>query len=225
MLSLALAAAIWVAVHIGIAGSPLRAAIAARLGDNGFRGLFSLISLASITLLIMAYRAAPHIALWATPPIALDALAFIMLPASMLFFASIASPNPTAVGQDSAMASGAHGVQRITRHPMLWSFALWGAVHMLANGTAAGLIFFGAFTVTALAGMRSIDRKLAARHAYGFMILARESSVLPGAALVAGRTRLVAGEIKWWVLVGGFVLWILLIYLHPRVIGLAAVPS
>ena len=43
---------------------------------------------------------------------------------------------------------------------MLWSFAIWAAVHIIGNGDAAAIIFFGAFLVTALAGMPSIDAKL-----------------------------------------------------------------
>jgi uncharacterized membrane protein len=31
------------------------------------------------------------------------------------------------IGDDSAQPP--HGIQRVTRRPMLWSFALWAAVH------------------------------------------------------------------------------------------------
>jgi hypothetical protein len=48
---------------------------------------------------------------------------------------------------------------------MLWSFSIWAALHILAKGNLAGLIFFGAFLVTSLVGMPSIDSKLAARAA------------------------------------------------------------
>jgi uncharacterized membrane protein len=46
---------------------------------------------------------------------------------------------------------------------MLWSFAIWAAVHIIGNGDSAAIIFFEAFLVTALAGMPSIDAKLARR--------------------------------------------------------------
>ena len=225
MLNLIFAAVIWIAVHQGIAGSRLREAMAGPLGENGFRAVFSLISVAALGLLILAFRAAPAMVWWHTPPLALDGLALVMLVASVFFMASIAAPNPTAVGQEDSMAKGAKGFQRITRHPMLWSFALWGIVHILANGEAAACVFFGAFTISALAGMRSIDRKLKRRDPYNFTLLARESSVLPGAALFSGRTKLQPGEIPWYVPVAGFLLWIGLILAHKLVIGVPAVPG
>ena len=47
---------------------------------------------------------------------------------------------------------------------MLWSFAIWAAVPIIGNGDTAALVFFGAFLVTALAGMPSIDAKMAANN-------------------------------------------------------------
>lgn len=54
MLELALAALFWVAFHLLLAG-PLRAPLAARLGENGFRGFFSLLSLAGLACLTLAW--------------------------------------------------------------------------------------------------------------------------------------------------------------------------
>ncbi len=39
--ALAAAALAWVGVHVGVAGTPLRGAIAGRVGDKAFRALFS----------------------------------------------------------------------------------------------------------------------------------------------------------------------------------------
>ena len=84
------------------------------------------------------------------------------------------------------------GIQRVTRHPMLWSFAIWAAVHIIGNGDTAALVFFGAFLVTALAGMPSIDAKMAANNPDTWPGFAGASSILPFGAILAGRT---AG---WW---------------------------
>ena len=86
-----------------------------------------------------------------------------MLVAFVLFVASVTRRNPTMISGETALAQPPRGIQRVTRHPMLWSFALWSAVHIIGNGDTAALVFFGAFLVTALAGMPSIDAKLARR--------------------------------------------------------------
>ena len=86
---------------------------------------------------------------------------------------------------------------RVTRHPMLWSFAIWAAVHVIGNGDIASIVFFGAFLVTALAGMPSIDAKLARRDPATWQALSAATSIVPFAAIAAGRNRFVAREFGW----------------------------
>lgn len=219
MLLLILAALLWIAVHVGIAGTSLRGVVVARLGEGGFRGAFSLLSLVSIVLLVMAWRAAETNPLWFAPGWLRWVLAFAMLPAFILFVASVAKPNPTAVGGDRRLGAEPRGIQRITRHPMLWSFALWAAIHMIGNGDTAALVFFGAFLVTALAGMPSIDAKLAARAPEAWAKLAAATSIAPFGAILAGRNRLALGEIGWVTPVIGLLAWAAILHLHPRLFG------
>ena len=67
MVSMILAALYWIALHLGVAG-PLRPALAGRLGETGFRGLFSLLSAVGLAWLIFAFRAAPLVPLWGPLP-------------------------------------------------------------------------------------------------------------------------------------------------------------
>lgn len=221
--SLALAALIWVGVHIGIAGTTVRRALAERLGERGFRIAFSVASVAAIVFLVRSYNAAPVSPLWIAPVWLRLVLAVVMLAALVLFAASVTAPNPTAVGGERALGRESRGIQRITRHPMLWSFALWAAVHMLGNGDAASLLFFGAFGLTALAGMPSIDAKVAARNPAAWARLAAGSSTLPFGAIAEGRNRLALGEIGFLPLALGFALWLGLLLLHPTLFGVSAV--
>ena len=57
--TLALAALAWVGVHVGIAGTAVRAAVAGRLGERGFRLAFSVLSVLAIVFLVRSYIAAP----------------------------------------------------------------------------------------------------------------------------------------------------------------------
>ena len=224
--TLALAALVWVGVHVGIAGTAVRRAAAARLGERGFRLAFSLLSVLAIAFLVRSYNAAPPAApLWAAPDWLRWALALLMLPAFVLFAASVTAPNATAVGGERALAAEPRGIQRVTRHPMLWSFALWAAVHVAGNGDAASLLFFGAFGLTALAGMPSIDAKVAARDPEAWSRYAARTSVLPFGAIAAGRNRLALGEIGWLPLALGFALWLGLLAFHRTIFGVPPVPA
>jgi uncharacterized membrane protein len=222
--TLTLAALLWVGVHVGIAGTRLRGAIVARIGEGRFRGAFVVLSFAAIGFLAMSFNAAPTTPLWSAPPSLRWLLALAMLPAFVLFVASLAAPNPTAVGGERAAAASGEprGIQRITRHPMLWSFAIWAAVHVLGNGNVASLLFFGAFLVTALVGMPSIDAKLSGRDPAAWARLAAATSILPFGAIAAGRNHFAPREIGWVPPVVALALWlVLLAWLHRAVFGVA----
>lgn len=220
---LALAALLWIGVHVGIAGTAVRGAAAARLGENGFRLAFSAMSVLSIVFLVVSYNAAGPTPLWTAPDWLRSLLVLLMLPVFVLFAASVTAPNPTAVGGERALGAEPRGVQRITRHPMLWSFALWAAVHMVANGDSASLLFFGAFAVTALAGMPSIDAKIAARDGAAWDRYAARTSVLPFGAVFSRRNRLALGEMGWKPWAIGAALWAVLLALHRTLFGVAPV--
>lgn len=224
MSGLLAAALLWVVSHVGIAGSRARGAVVDRLGENGFRAAFSVLSLISISLLVIAYRSAPYVAIWQAPAWMGWLLAIAMLFASVLFAASVTAPNATAVGQDALLQRAPTGIARVTRHPMLWSFAIWAAVHIMANGDAASLLFFGAFLITALAGMPSIDAKIAARDRDAWSRFAAATSVMPFAAIVAGRSRLMLSDIGWLPVVAGVATWGALLWAHPLVIGVSPFP-
>jgi uncharacterized membrane protein len=213
MTLLILAALLWVFVHVGISGTRLRDAAVARAGSEGrFTLFFAIGSVVSIVLLVSAYNAAETTFWWSAPGWLRWIIAILILPVFVLFMASH-KRNPTAMG-NKGLGEEARGIQRVTRHPMLWSFALWAGLHMLANGDSASLVFFGAFLVTALAGMPSIDAKLARRHGETWAGFARQTSILPFGAILAGRNRFVMAEIGWMPPVVGVVLWAALLHFH-----------
>lgn len=222
MLLLILAALLWVGVHVGIAGTVVRARLAARLGEGGFRLAYSAVSVLAIYLLVAAWTEADTTPLWSADPALRWVLAVLMLPVIFLFVASVTGRNPTSVGQDGALSAEPRGIFRVTRHPMLWSFALWALVHMAGNGDSAALVFFGAMLVTAVVGMPSIDAKLAARRPDAWPGFARATSILPFGAILAGRQRLDLKEIGWIAPVVALVLWAALLHFHRHIFGVSA---
>lgn len=222
MFLLILASILWVGVHFGIAGTVVRTRLVERLGERAFVIGYSVLSVGAIILLVQAWGAAPHVGLWVTPDWLRWVLALLMLPAFVLFVASVATPNPTAVAGKLGEA-GPRGIQRVTRHPMLWSFALWGLVHLIGKGSLGGVFFFGAFLVTALVGMPSIDHKVAARDPGMWARLAASTSILPFKAIVAGRNRLLLAEVPVFVWVVGLLAWLGFLIFHQYIFGYPAI--
>ena len=221
MASLAYAVLFWVVLHLAVAG-PLRPALADRLGEAGFRALFSILSAAGLVGLILAYRAAPYVPLWPAPPGARHAAMLLMLIAFVLLVFGASGSNPTSPAVARLAGRGelpVHGITRITRHPMLWAFALWAVAHLLNNGHLAALLLFGAILVTALNGMASIDRKR--RRALGPLWdkFAARTSILPFAAILAGRNELRPGELSPARIAVGIALFAAALLLHGPLLG------
>ncbi len=187
MALLIVAALVWLGIHFGLAGTRLRDSVVEHIGEAPFRGLFALLSILAIVFLVRAWSEAETTPLWYSPEWLRWVLVVVMLAAFVLFVASVIRRNPTMVGSETAMAQSPRGIQRVTRHPMLWSFALWAAVHIIGNGDTAAIVFFGAFMVTALAGMPSIDAKLARRDPASWQTLSAATSIVPFVAIAPGQ--------------------------------------
>lgn len=220
---LLIAALVWIAIHLGIAGTTLRDAVVRRIGEQGFRIGFSVLSVVALVFLVRTWSEAPGTLLWVAPDWLRWLLVLAMLPAFVLFVASVSERNPTMIGPSGGSAGAPRGIIRVTRHPMLWSFAIWAAVHIVGNGDTASVVFFGAFLVTALAGMPSIDAKLARRDPGSWGAVSGATSIVPFAAVVQGRNKFVPGEIGWVTPVIGVVAWIVLLLAHPWLFGVSPV--
>ena len=223
MTLLTLSALIWLGLHLGVSGTGLRDVLIGRIGLNAFRGLFATAALAVMVMLCRFYASAGMVFLWIAPGWLRWLLALAMLPALVLFAASFRA-NPTSAGGEQFLGREAQGIQRVTRHPMMVSFTIWAGVHMIGNGDAAALVFFGTFFITAAAGMPSIDRKTAARDPAAWSKLAQNTSILPFAAILDGRNHLVLSEIGWLMPAVGAALWLGLLAFHRSLFGLAPVP-
>jgi uncharacterized membrane protein len=116
-----------------------RNALKARLGEGAFKGLYSLLSLAGLVFLAMAYlagRSGPN------------SLAVFYEPwaggrhVMMLF---------VLVGFVLIFANGSRGYLRTyTRHPFSLGVALWSLGHLLVNGERAVVVIFGMFLLLSL---------------------------------------------------------------------------
>jgi len=216
---LVVASVVFLATHF-ISNTPLRARIVAAAGEKAYLGLYSVVAAAALGWMIYAYYRAPFASLWYVPWLRYAPLV-IMPVALILIVCGLLTRNPTLVGQERLLESqeAAHGILRVTRHPLMWGVALWAASHVLARGDAAGALFFGTFLVLALCGTTLSDRRKARALGERWQRFAAVTSHVPFAAVAAGRSRFAPGEIGWARPALGIALYIALFLLHPLIFG------
>lgn len=223
---LALASLLFVGSHIVLSIEAVRQPLVAVTGEFLFRGLYSLAALALIVWMAMAYNAAPSVEIW-YPATGWRHLSLtLMVPAAILVIGGITTPNPTSAATDTREVAGRgpSGFAKITRHPMMWGIGLWGISHLLADGDAAAMLLFGSLTALALLGPLAIDARRREGMGADWERFAAETSYLPFAAMVAGRTRLRFSEIGWWRLGLGVALYAVLLWSHPWLFGVNPLP-
>ncbi len=114
----------------------------ARLGEGPWKGIYSLLSAIGFVLIVWGFAQARFTspALWTPIPGARHATIFLMLIAMVLLAAYLF--------KQSHITAAVH-------HPMVWSVALFGLAHLIANGSAADVVLFGAFLAWAAADLVS----------------------------------------------------------------------
>lgn len=143
MLLLLLGLVLFFAPHVLTTLRPQRAALVARLGARGYRGLYSAVAGIGLVLIVLGWGQAAFVPLWTPPGWTRHLAMALMLPALILIVT-------------------AHLPGRIAarmKHPMLAGIKLWATAHLLANGDLAGLLLFGAFLAYGVYDRISVKRR------------------------------------------------------------------
>jgi uncharacterized membrane protein len=220
MAGLTIAVASFVLTHFMLS-HPLRAPLVARLGEMGFLGLYSLVAFATLIWAVLAYRQAPAVQLWVAPLWAVHLGYALMIVASILFAGSLLAPNPAMALAGGVLSKGTdpRGVTGITRHPMMWAFGLWAAVHIAVSGRLETLILAGGIGVLALVGAKLQDGKKAYQLGPAWAAYAGKTSYWPFGAQLSGRARWSRAWPGFVPLIAGAVLYVLLVMAHPFITG------
>ncbi|MCY7338907.1 MAG: NnrU family protein [Sphingomonas bacterium] len=200
----------------------LRHKLTAAVGERRYLLLYSILSIALLIWLISAALRAPFVLLWNLAQWQYDVPIALMLPASMLFVGGLFASNPLSISFSRASFDAARpGLVGITRHPLLWAFALWSFALLFPNGDLVSVILFGGFTLFSLAGMALVDRRKRTALGDEWRGLAAQTSIIPLAALVTRRAspRWSAATLVTTV-AGGAALYFILLRLHPVVFGI-----
>lgn len=224
-----LAAAVFLGSHIGLSSTPLRDMLAGSLGERVFQVGYSLVSLAAIIWLVMAYNDAVYTPggatlFWPISVIGTLIPVVLMLLACLFLVGGVSTPNPTAAAAAGFLDADdpARGVLRITRHPVMWAIGLWGLAHLGPNGDAASVLFFLTLTALALGGTLLIDAKFERRHGESYRRFQALTSNIPFAAIAGGRQKLAVTEIGPRRIGAAVILYLVLFGLHRAVIGVNA---
>lgn len=206
---------LFVGSHLALS-HPLRDGLAGRMGERGFQITYSIVAIATLIMLVQAWRGMPpEPPLWLVDDPLWMLASLIVLFASILFMGSLignpALPAPNA----AAAAQGApRGVFAITRHPMMWGFALWAVAHALVMPTGAQIVLSATIVFLALVGSAGQDAKKARQMGDAWRHWAARTSFMPFARQVGGAAPWGDTIPRPHALFGGILLWFVATWAH-----------
>ena len=208
-MGLTLSALAFVGLHF-LLSHPLRAPLVRAVGEGSFRGIYSLIALVTFGSMIYFYRlCGREPPLWDAGQAGWIAGTLLMWLASILFVGSFFG-NPALPGARGPKG-GPKGVFAITRHPMMWGFALWAGVHLMLLAMPKALVFDGAVIVLALVGATMQDRKKSALMGEAWHEWTAQTAFIPFTRGIAN-----PGAVA---LIGGTFLFLIATWVHPMPVG------
>lgn len=149
MLLLLAGLVVFLGTHAFTMNRSSREALIGRLGEGGYKGVYSLASLVGFVMIVWgfsAYRETGWVNVW-FPPFWLGHLALLLtLPIFVLLIAAYAPGR----------------IKAAVKHPMLLSVKIWATAHLLANGDLGSMLLFGGFLAWAVAARISLKRRVAA---------------------------------------------------------------
>ncbi|MBU3918116.1 NnrU family protein [bacterium] len=205
--------------HIGLSSDSIRSGMINKMGEKGFQGVYSLIALVTFVFLVLSYKNAKSsevlfFALGKDSVIMMIGCNLLMLFAFVFLFAGFTDKTPMGMGSVSFKA---HGIVRITRHPMNTAFALFGLSHLLIQRSIADWIFLGGFVIYGYFGSLHQDGKKVKQTGGKLEEFVSNTSIIPFAAIIKGKQPLKLGEISKLGMVLGIIATAIARILHPSI--------
>ena len=135
---------LWFVTHLFPAAAPrTRDNLIEKLGENPYKGVFSLLILAALLMIIFGWKSAVPSALYAPPMGPGIVPSVLVLSGLVIFFSS---------------QTGGH-IKRLIRHPQMTGVLFWSTAHLLANGDSRSVSLFGGFALWAALEIILINRR------------------------------------------------------------------
>ena len=183
---------VFLGVHsVRVYADAWRTGVRAQIGENRWKGAYSLASIAGFVLIVWGYgqaRLSP-VPLWA-PMLWTRHLAALLMLLSFILLAATYVPK--------------NGLKARLHHPMVLGVKVWALAHLLANHTLADLVLFGSFLVWAVLSYRAARQRDRAA-----------GTVYPAGTAVGTVATLVVGSAAWAV----FAFWAHLALFGVRPLG------
>ena len=194
MTPLILGLIVFIGSHAFTMARGARAQAIARLGEGPYKGLYSLVSLVGLVLIVWGYG--DYRAGGYTPLWNPPVWArHLAVPLVWISFVAFAA----------AYLPGR--IRRTLKHPMLAGLKIWALAHLLANGDLGSVLLFGTLLAWAVAARISTKRRDEVLDHGG-----------PAAAPAGWRNDILA------LLIGTAAYVVFLVWLHPLLIGVPALP-
>jgi len=137
---------VFLAPHVLTTFRARRQSIIDRVGENSYKIVYSLVSLAGVVLMFYGYaeyRATGWINVW-NPPTWTRHLAATLIWPAMICLVATYSPGR---------------IKTVLKHPMLVGLKLWALAHLLANGDLGSMVLFGTLLCYAVFDRISLKRR------------------------------------------------------------------
>ena len=122
-------------VHLVPAASPAtRARLVDSLGEGPYRGLYSIVIIASLVLIVFGWKAATPTSVYVPPVGGGAVISALVFAAFVMFVTSKARSN----------------YRRFVRHPQMIAVILWSVAHLLVNGDSRSVLLFGGLGIWAV---------------------------------------------------------------------------
>lgn len=193
---LVLGLVLFLGTHLFTIRRSARAGVIGKLGEGGYKALYSLLSLAGIVLIAIGfgqYRAGGWVDVW-YPPVWSRHLALLLVWFAFVFVAAAYLPGR---------------IKARLKHPMLAGVKVWALSHLVANGDLGSILLFGSILAWAVIARIAVKRRRDEVQDHGG----------PVAAPAGWRNDALAvaiGTVAWFV----FARW-----LHPLLIGVSVWPG
>ena len=144
MLLLIIGVVLWGFVHLYPALMPeSRDHWHAKLGENPYKGVFTLGIIAGLALIVIGWRSVVPSGIYA-PPLGPNLFIAMLVMLAFILFAASAVPG---------------NIRRFIRHPQMTAVIFWGSAHLLTNGSSRALVLFGGMTLWAVLEIILINKR------------------------------------------------------------------
>ena len=174
MTLLILGLVLFLGVHsVRIFAEPWRGAMRARLGENGWKGAYTVASLLGFVLMVWGFGQArmEPVALWASPTWLRHVAALLMLVSFVLLAAAYVPRN---------------GIKARLHHPMVLGVKVWAFAHLISNNMLGETVLFAAFLAWSVLCFRAACQRDAAA-----------GTVYPPGTAAGTAATVVAGVVAW----------------------------